>query len=103
MCVSQTCGSGHVSYKYGSLDKMDNFRPISISCTLLKIIDRHVFDCFTRFLDNFNLLSPFQSGFRKMHPSETGITSLINNWYNEIDKGNIIGTINIDLRRTFNL
>ena len=90
-------------HKSGSLDDMDNFRPISILCTVSKIIERHVFDCFTRFLDSFNLLLPFQSGFRKMHSCETGLTSLINNWYNEIDKGNIIGAINIDLRKAFNL
>ena len=82
-------------HKSGSLDDMNNFWPISILCTFSKIIERRVFDCFTRFLDSFNLLSPFQSGFRKMHSCETGLTSL--NWYNEIDKGNIIGAINIDL------
>ena len=78
-------------HKSGSLDDMDNFRPISILCTVSKI----------RFLASFNLLSPVQSCFRKMHSCETGLTSLI--WYNEIDKGNIIGVINIDLRKAFNL
>ena len=38
-----------------------------------------------------------------MHSCETGLASLINNWYNEIDKDNIIGAINIDLRKAFNL
>ena len=38
-----------------------------------------------------------------MHSCETGLTFLINNWYNEIDKGNIIGAINIDLCKAFNL
>ena len=90
-------------HKSGSLDDMDNFRPISILCTVSKIIERHVFDCFTRLLDSFYLLSPFQSGFRKMHSCETGLTSLISKWYNEIDKGNIIGVINIDLHKAFNL
>ena len=79
--------------KSGSLDDTDNFLPISILCTVSKIIERHVFDCFTRFLHSFNLLSQFQSGLRKMHSCETGLTSLINNWYNEIDKSNIIGAI----------
>ena len=38
-----------------------------------------------------------------MHLCETGLTSFINNWYYEIDKGNIIGAIKIDLCKAFNL
>ena len=38
-----------------------------------------------------------------MHSCETSLTSFFNNWYYEIDKGNIIGAIKIDLRKAFNL
>ena len=34
---------------------------------------------------------------------ETGLTFVIDNWYSELDKGNLIGVVNIDLRKAFNL
>ena len=82
---------------------MDNFRPISILCTVSKIIEKHVFNHFYKYLEHFNLLSPFQSGFKKLNSCETGLTALVNRWYTELDKGNIIGAINIDLKKAFNL
>ena len=90
-------------HKSGPTNDMDNFRPISILCTVSKIIEKHVFNHFYKYLEHFNLLSPFQSGFKKLNSCETGLTALVDRWYTELDKGNIIGAINIDLKKAFNL
>ena len=39
----------------------------------------------------------------KYNSCETGLTSVVNKWFSEIDKGNLVGTVNIDLRKAFNL
>ena len=39
----------------------------------------------------------------KYNSCETGLTYVVNKWYSETDKGNLVGTVNIDLRKAFNL
>jgi len=44
-----------------------------------------------------------QSGFRKYHSCSTALTRLIYtcSWLKDIDNGNIIGTVYLDLRKAF--
>lgn len=43
----------------------DNYRPIALTSTLCKLMEKVVNERLVWFLDNLNFLSPFQSGFRK--------------------------------------
>ena len=90
-------------HKSGSRSDPDNYRPISILCSLSKIIEKHVYENFFKYLTTHNLITPFQSGFMKYNSCETGLTSVVNKWYSEIDRGNLVGTVNIDLSKAFNL
>ena len=44
-----------------------------------------------------------QSGFRKYHSCSTALTRLIDSWLKDIDNGNIIGTVYLDLRKALDL
>ena len=90
-------------HKSGPSTDLDNYRPISILCCISKIIERHVHDSLFNHLKKFDLITPFQSGFMEQNSCETGLTFVIDNWYSELDKGNLIGVVNIDLRKAYNL
>ena len=75
---------------------MNNFRPISILSILSKIIEKHVHDALYSFLNDFNLISHHQSGFRKYHSCESGLASLLSEWHKYIDDNHMVGCINIE-------
>ena len=88
-------------HKKGPTDCMGNFRPISILCTLSKILERHVHNHLYNYLMTENLLHPSQSGFRPNHSCETALAHMTDAWINALDKGNMVGTLFIDLRKAF--
>ena len=90
-------------YKSGEHTEMNNYRPISVLNILSKIFEKHVHDSLYSYLIKYNLLSENQSGFRKGHSCETGLVSFMNTWHKHIDNHKIIGCVNIDLRKAFDL
>ena len=57
-------------YKSGGHESMDNYRPISILPVMSKIMEKAVNVQLQRYLQRFDLLSPFQAGFRQHHSTE---------------------------------
>jgi hypothetical protein len=64
-------------HKAGPLSDVNNFRPIAILCAVSKILERHVYNHFYEFLVSHNLLHHAQSGFRRNHSCETGLSNLL--------------------------
>ena len=89
--------------KNGKSTDKNNYRPIYILTTLSKILESHVHDAFYQFLNTFDMIAHSQSGFRKFHSCETGLATLISKWHSVMDDNNLIGCINIDLRKAFDL
>ena len=54
-------------YKSSGHESMDNYRPISILPVMSKIMEKAVNVQLQRYLQRFDLLSPFQAGFRQHH------------------------------------
>ena len=50
-----------------------------------------------------NLFLDNQSGFRAGHSCETALTTLVNDWSREIDKGSMVGAVLLDLSKAFDL
>ena len=90
-------------YKGGAMSDLNNYRPISILSCLSKIFERHVHVIFYKFLTSHRLLCDAQSGFRTGNSCQTGLTRLLNKCITEIDKGNIVGLLTVDLRKAFDL
>ena len=55
------------------------------------------------YLNTFDVLHKFQSGFRSGHSTETALTLMTERWLKAINDGNIVGTIMIDFRKAFDL
>lgn len=52
-------------------------------------------------ITKFELLSQFQSGFRKDHNCETAVQYLVDEWQNNFDKGTSTVIVFLDLKRAF--
>jgi hypothetical protein len=53
------------------------------------------------FVEENNILVQQQSGFRKSHYCETSLNLVLAHWKEEIDKGKIVVSVFLDLKRAF--
>ena len=90
-------------YKSGAKDDVNNYRPISILPTLSKIIEKWTHVKLMSYLNQHQLLTQKQSGFRSGHSTETALTHMTDNWLHAINDGNIVGCILVDFRKAFDL
>ncbi|CAL4106451.1 unnamed protein product, partial [Meganyctiphanes norvegica] len=58
-------------FKNGDKEKVNNYRPVCSLSPLSKIIEKVINNRMTHFLDDFNILSKTQFGFRKNMSTET--------------------------------
>ena len=90
-------------HKSGPLEEINNYRPISVLPVLSKVLERHVSDSLTAYLNENDLLHKTQSGFRSHHSCETALNFMTDSWLNAIDKGEMIGVVLVDFRKAFDL
>ena len=90
-------------HKSGAIDDISCYRAISILPTLSKIIERHISISLNEYLGKYSLISRNQSGFRKSHSCETSLLEIVQNWYDYLNRGKIVGAVFIDLRKAFDM
>ena len=55
------------------------------------------------YLNSFDVLPKYQSGFRSGHATETGLILMTEGWLKAINEGKFVGTIMVDFRKAFDL
>ena len=88
-------------YKSDDKHKCENYRPISILPIIGKIFERSVFNQVYSYLNDNSLLSKYQVGFRPKNSSLTALIQMCDEWYTNMDKGNLIGVVFLDIRKAF--
>lgn len=77
------------------------FRPINIIPTEAKILERIVYNQLEFYFENNQLISNYQSGFRKGHSCESLLNLVITNWKMAVNGKKCIIAVFIDLKRAF--
>ena len=90
-------------HKGSAKDNMNNYRPISLLCVMSKILEKHVYNNVISYFNRNKLLVDNQSGSSSNHSCQTGLTKLVNIWYNSMNAGEVIGCVTIDMRKAFDL
>ena len=80
---------------------MDNYRPISVISVVAKIFERLIFEQLYEYLNNNNLITASQSGFRSLHITLTALVEATDKWSINIDNKLLNGVIFIDLKKAF--
>ena len=87
----------------GGAFEISNFRPISILPILSKILEKAVHKQLYDFLNNNKLLSKEQSGFRPLHSTATCVTHIVDFLLQNMDSGQLIGAVFLDLKKAFDV
>ena len=90
-------------YKNGNKDELSNYRPISILPICSKIIEKIVHNQLYKYVTVNNILFNGQSGFRHQHSTCTALIKTIDKWNVDIDNGNYIGAVFVDLSKAFDI
>ena len=86
-------------HKGGSKDDKKNFRLISVLPVISKILERAVHHQPVQYLEDNNILSKNQFGYRKKRSTEIATLLLIDEMSKEIDKGKMVGAVFIRLSK----
>lgn len=81
--------------------KYNEFRPINMITCEAKIIEKIVNMQLNKYLEENNIITENQSGFRNNHSCETLLNLIIANWKVEIYNKKVIIAVFIDLKRAF--
>ena len=88
-------------HKSGSKTEAANYRPIFTLPIFAKILERAVHTIIYAYLQEYNLLSTYQSGYRPLHSTSTCLIDVTNRLLQNIDKGQLTGMVFLDLSKAF--
>ena len=78
-----------------------NYRPVSILPLVSKVFEKIMYDQLYEYIVHF--LNQLLCGFRKAHSTQHALFRLLQKWQKELDSGGFIGTILMDLSKTYDL
>jgi len=84
-------------HKSGDSDNPANYRPISILPVLSKILEKAVYSQLINYLENNQLLSEAQYGYRKRRSTELAAAYFIDDIRKQVDNGKLVGAVFMDL------
>nr|CAD2209582.1 unnamed protein product [Meloidogyne enterolobii]CAD2209606.1 unnamed protein product [Meloidogyne enterolobii] len=88
-------------YKKGEKSDPKNYRPISLTCTLCRVLERIIAQQLTKFLEDNKFFNKNQFGFLKSRSTTTQLLSTMDDFYNAIQDGYSIDIIYIDFAKAF--
>ena len=72
-------------FKKGNKHSPSNYRPVSLTSLVVKILERLIHSRITDFLDQHRKLSSFQHGFRRGHSCQTQLLATVHEWARSLD------------------
>ena len=88
-------------YKKGPRSDPGNYRPVSLTSTCGKLMERIIRKYLLQHFDNNNLLSPEQHGFRQGRSCTTQLLSVTEDWSQWLDDHTPYDCIYLDYRKAF--
>ena len=88
-------------FKEGDKSEPTNYRPISVLPVLTRLFEKLIFNQLFEYLNENNLLSQEQSGFRALHFTVSCLFKSTDDWYSAFDNSEMVGATFIDLRKAF--
>ena len=88
-------------FKDGKRDDLNNYRPISVISIVAKVFERIVYDQLYAYLNEYNIICKYQSGFRSVHSTVTALLEATDTWAYNIDCKKINAVVFLDLKKAF--
>ena len=90
-------------FKKGDREKVNNYRPVCSLSPLSKIIEKVINNRMVEYLDNFNLFSKTQYGFRKNMGTEDALVNYIDFLQKGLNDSKDIISVFLDLSKAFDV
>ena len=87
--------------KLSNPSKVTDYRPISLLCTLSKLVEKAVSKQILLYLEENNLLERLQSGFKKKHNTATALLKISDDIFSNIDAAEITFLVLLDYSKAF--
>ena len=88
-------------HKKGDKHLPHNYRPISLTCLVVKCFEHIIHSQITDFLEDHHKLCGTQHGFRPGHSCQTQLLSTIHSWAKSMDNRNSVHAIFLDFSKAF--
>ena len=88
-------------FKKGSRKQPSNYRPISQTCILCKVMESIISSSMISFLRTHNLISQDQFGFLARRSACTQLLITLNNWTLNVDNGMKVDVVYTDIAKAF--
>ena len=88
-------------FKKGQKSKPNNYRPVSLTCILCKIMEAIIRDVVVNFLEKNDFLSSVQHGFISMRSCTTNLLATLDSWTEMLDSGAPVDAIYLDFSKAF--
>lgn len=90
-------------YKKGDARLVNNYRPISLLSVFSKLFERCIKNRLVKYLDENEILSDLQFGFRSGRDTNDAILAVTEEVYSELDMGGKVAVCAMDLSKAFDL
>ena len=88
-------------HKVGDVNEINNYRLISILPSISKIFEKAIACRLCAFLEDNNLLSKCQFGFRKKLSTQAGVLNFVSKVYTELDRKTFVASVFLDISKAF--
>ena len=88
-------------FKDGPENIKSNHRSVSVLPTVSRLFEKVLYGQLYQYLNENKLLYLHQSGFRSLHSCVTCLLKSTNDWYTDMDRGNVNAVVFIDLKKAF--
>jgi hypothetical protein len=86
-------------------DKKDykNYRPISLTCSLARLLEKHVSRTLLAYWDQHSVLPQSQHGFRKNMSTTTQLIECHDQWSSSLDSRDVLDVLYVDFKKAFDV
>ena len=88
-------------FKKGDKTKAENYRPISLTCIVCKLLEHIVHSNVMDFLDSKSFLTPFQHGFRQKRSCESQLLTTLADFQKSLNLKGQIDAVLLDFSKAF--
>ena len=97
------CANVTPIHKKGDRTEPSNYRPVSLTSQICKVLESIIRDRITEHLKRNNLLNDAQHGFREGRSCLTNLLETLEQWTEILDEGDCIDVAYLDFRKAFDL
>ena len=88
-------------FKKGAKSDPGNYRPVSLTCIICKILEAIIYDHIVQHMLTNNLFSKSQYGFISKRSAALQLLNVLQIWCNILDENGVIHDINMDFQKAF--